>query len=97
MLYNIFDLQKKILLSCNKKNSISSLSSVEDFENQITSDNLYHSINVNENTSKNSSDSLYDSYHLSEDENSEISQFSKYSFFNVGKELLKKNEIHKSK
>ena len=69
------------------KHTLSSNENLLDIENNKQSTDI-------ENNKRSSISSLYDSYHLSEDENSEISMF---SYFNVGKELLKNQNNEKNK
>ena len=93
MLYSINNSQNKNT-NTTSTHSLELSSSIEDFKNQPTiSDNLYHTIYVK---SEDEESPLYDSYHLSEDENSVHSQFSRLSFFNVGQELLKSQESNEN-
>tara|TARA_X000000950_G_C13768020_1_gene599736 strand:+ start:443 stop:829 length:387 start_codon:yes stop_codon:yes gene_type:complete len=63
-------------------------------ENLLDIENNKQSTDIENNRTSSSISSLCDSYHLSEDENSEISLF---SYFNVGKELLKNQNNEKNK
>ena len=82
----------------SNKDSLSTNEILIDIENNTQTmdiENNRQSIDKLLNNRRSSSiSSLNDSYHLSDDENSEISMF---SYFNVGKELLKNQNNEKNK
>ena len=73
---------------------LSNKDSLTSNENLLDIENNKPSTDIENNRTSSTISSLYDSYHLSEDENSEISLF---SYFNVGKELLKNQNNEKNK